>query len=127
MGRQINHATWSASDHSMAVPGSVPAAYPTDCSRAILAPMESRSVIAIQAYLWTKTAHLVFVIAWMAAVLYLPRFLVNLAEAGGDPGVRARLVLMGRRLYRVGHVMFGLATVLEIGRASCRERVCQYV
>src|SRR3546814_10290606 len=50
----------------------------------------------------------------MAAVFYLPRILVNLAEAGGDPGVRARLVLMGRRLYRFGHVMFGLATVLGL-------------
>ena len=63
------------------------------------------------AYLWIKTAHLVFVIAWMAAVFYLPRILVNLAEAGSDPAVRARLVLMGRRLYRFGHLMFGLAVV----------------
>src|SRR3546814_20623575 len=68
----------------------------------------------MQAYIWTKTAHLVFVIAWMAAVFYLPRILVNLAEAGGDPGVRARLVLMGRRLDRFGHVMFGLATLLGL-------------
>src|SRR3546814_6483573 len=68
----------------------------------------------MQAYIWTKTAHLVFVIAWMAAVFYLPRILVNLAEAGGYPGVRARLVLMGRRLYRFGHVMFGLATLLGL-------------
>ena len=63
----------------------------------------------MQAYLWTKTAHLVFVFAWVAAGFYLPRLLVNLAEAGGEPAVRARLVLMGRRLYRFGHVMFGLA------------------
>ena len=55
-----------------------------------------------------------FVIAWMAAVFYLPRILVNLAEAGGNPGVRARLVLMGRRLYRFGHVMFGLAAALGL-------------
>ncbi len=61
------------------------------------------------AYFWTKTAHLVFVIAWMASVFYLPRILVNLAEAGDEPAVRARLVLMGRRLYRFGHVMFGFA------------------
>ncbi|MHB8911725.1 MAG: CopD family protein [Lysobacter sp.] len=66
------------------------------------------------AYLWIKTAHLVFVIAWMAAVFYLPRILVNLAEAGSDPAVRARLVLMGRRLYRFGHLMFGLAVVLGL-------------
>jgi len=66
------------------------------------------------AYLWTKTFHLVFVIAWMAAVFYLPRILVNVAEAGDDSAVRARLVLMGRRLYRFGHVMFGLAAVLGV-------------
>jgi len=33
-------------------------------------------------YVWTKTLHLLFVIAWMAAVFYLPRILVNVAEAG---------------------------------------------
>ena len=66
------------------------------------------------AYLWTKTAHLVFVMAWMGGVFYLPRILVNLAEAGAEPAVRARLVLMGRRLYRFGHVMFGLAVVLGL-------------
>jgi protoporphyrinogen IX oxidase len=66
------------------------------------------------AYLWTKTAHLVFVIAWMSCVFYLPRILVNIAEAGDVPEVRARLVLMGRRLYRFGHTMFGLAVVLGL-------------
>ncbi len=62
-------------------------------------------------YLWTKTVHLLFVIAWMATVFYLPRILVNIAEAGDVPAVRERLVLMGRRLYRFGHVMFGIAIV----------------
>jgi len=66
----------------------------------------------MNAYLWTKTFHLVFVMAWMAAVFYLPRILVNLAEAGDEPAVRARLVLMGRRLYRFGHIMFGIAAIL---------------
>lgn len=61
------------------------------------------------AYFWMKTAHVVFVMAWMGGVFYLPRILVNLAEAGDEPAVRARLVLMGRRLYRFGHIMFGLA------------------
>ena len=60
-------------------------------------------------YLWVKSFHVLFVIAWMAAVLYLPRILVNLAEAGDEPAVKARLVLMGRRLYRFGHIIFGLA------------------
>jgi len=66
------------------------------------------------AYLWTKTAHLVFVMAWMSCVFYLPRILVNIAEAGDAPEVRARLVLMGRRLYRFGHTMFGIAFVLGL-------------
>jgi protoporphyrinogen IX oxidase len=66
------------------------------------------------AYLWIKTAHLVFVMAWMGGVFYLPRILVNLAEAGDEPAVRARLLLMGRRLYRFGHIMFGLAVVLGL-------------
>lgn len=66
----------------------------------------------MQAYFWIKTFHLVFVIAWMATVFYLPRILVNIAEVGDVPAVRERLVLMGRRLYRFGHVMFAISLVL---------------
>lgn len=66
------------------------------------------------AYIWIKTFHLVFVIAWMASVFYLPRLLVNIVEAGPNVDVRTRLVLMGRRLYRFGHVMMGLAVVLGV-------------
>lgn len=65
-------------------------------------------------YLWTKTFHLLFVIAWMAAVFYLPRILVNVAEAGSNTDVRERLQLMGRRLYGFGHSMFGLATLTGV-------------
>ena len=64
------------------------------------------------AYLWTKSIHLLFVMAWVASLFYLPRTLVNLAEsaeAGEPEAVRARLLLMGRRLYRFGHMMFGFA------------------
>jgi putative membrane protein len=68
----------------------------------------------MQAYFLVKTGHVLFVIAWMAAVFYLPRILVNLAEAGDEPAVRARLTLMGRRLYRFGHVMFELAAVFGL-------------
>ena len=66
------------------------------------------------AYLITKTFHIVFVIAWMAALFYLPRILLNIVEAGEEPALRARLLLMGRRLYRFGHVVFGLALLLGL-------------
>ncbi|HEY2623784.1 MAG TPA: CopD family protein [Dyella sp.] len=65
-------------------------------------------------YQWIKTFHVLFVIAWMATVFYLPRILVNIAEVGDEPAVRARLVLMGRRLYRFGHNMFGLAAIFGL-------------
>ena len=66
-------------------------------------------------YVWIKTFHLLFVMAWMGGVFYLPRILVNIAEAGDQtPAVRERLLLMGRRLYRFGHIMFGLAFVLGL-------------
>ena len=66
------------------------------------------------AYLWTKLFHVLFIISWMATVFYLPRILVNLAEAGDVAPVRERLLLMGRRLYRFGHVMFGLMLLLGL-------------
>jgi putative membrane protein len=69
----------------------------------------------MHAYLIAKTAHLFVVFAFVASAFYLPRILVNLAEAGdGEPAVRARLLLMGGRLYRFGHVMFGLAFLLGL-------------
>lgn len=69
----------------------------------------------MQSYFWVKTFHIVFVVAWMAAVFYLPRILVNIVEAAGQAAqVGERLQLMGRRLYRFGHVMFGLAFVLGL-------------
>ncbi len=65
-------------------------------------------------YFWVKTFHLVFVIAWMATVFYLPRILVNLAETRDQPEVQARLLQMGKKLYRFGHSMFGVAVVLGL-------------
>lgn len=77
------------------------------------APFE-REPVAMTLYVWIKTFHLVFVIAFMAVVFYLPRILVNLGEAGNQAPVRERLVLMGLRLYRFGHVMFGISFVLGL-------------
>lgn len=64
------------------------------------------------AYFIVKSLHLLFVVAWLAAVFYLPRILVNIAEDAAPGPVRDRLVLMGRRLYAFGHTMFGIAAVL---------------
>lgn len=61
-----------------------------------------------------KTLHLLFDFAWIATVFYLPRILVNLAEARDEPAVQTRLQLMGRRLYKFGHSMFGLAFLLGL-------------
>ncbi len=68
----------------------------------------------MQSYFWVKTFHLVFVVAWMASVFYLPRILVNIAEAAGQQAVVERLQLMGKRLYRFGHIMFGIAFILGL-------------
>lgn len=65
-------------------------------------------------YLLIKSLHIVFVIAWMATVFYLPRILVNIVEAGNEPAVKARLELMGRRLYKFGHNMFGMAVLFGL-------------
>lgn len=65
-------------------------------------------------YTWVKTFHLLFVIAWMASVFYLPRILVNLTETHAQPDVQARLLLMGKKLYGFGHAMFGIAVVLGV-------------
>ncbi len=65
-------------------------------------------------YLLIKSLHLLFVMAWIAAVFYLPRILVNLSESAGKPEVQERLLLMGRRLYRFGHNMFGIAFVFGV-------------
>ena len=63
------------------------------------------------AYLWTKLLHVLFVISWMATVFYLPRILVNLSETAGQLPVTERLQLMGLRLYKFGHMMFGFALI----------------
>jgi putative membrane protein len=65
-------------------------------------------------YLLIKSLHVLFVIAWMATVFYLPRILVNLAETANEPAVQARLQLMARRLYKFGHNMFGMAFLFGV-------------
>lgn len=61
-----------------------------------------------------KTLHLVFAIAFMSCVFYLPRILVNISEAGDEKAVKARLILMGKRLMRFGHIMFGIMLIFGL-------------
>jgi len=60
-------------------------------------------------YLWTKILHLFFVITWMATVFCLPPILLGLTEAGDEAAVRDRFIPLGRKIYRLGHNLFGLA------------------
>jgi putative membrane protein len=52
-------------------------------------------------YLWLKAAHVIFVIAWMAGMLYLPRLFVYHADV--QPGSEASSIfkVMERRLLRI--------------------------
>ncbi len=65
-------------------------------------------------YYWVKSFHLLFVMAWVACVFYLPRILVNIAEVGDIPFITGRLQLMAKRLYRFGHIMFGIAFIFGL-------------
>ncbi|AGG32809.1 hypothetical protein D521_0239 [beta proteobacterium CB] len=51
------------------------------------------------AYLWTKTFHIVLIVSWFAGLFYLPRIFVNLADEK-NPEVYARLLGMADRLFR---------------------------
>lgn len=52
-------------------------------------------------YLWVKAAHLISVIAWMAALLYLPRLFVYHAEAEPGTDKAETFKVMERRLLRL--------------------------
>jgi len=51
-------------------------------------------------YLWAKVLHIVSVIAWMAAMLYLPRLFVYHVEAGAGSPQSETFKIMERRLLR---------------------------
>ena len=58
------------------------------------------SEFLLSQYLWIKSAHLIFVIAWMAGMMYLPRLFVyhHQAEKGGE--AERMLITMQRRLLK---------------------------
>ncbi|MDN2567391.1 protoporphyrinogen oxidase HemJ [Aquibium sp. A9E412] len=51
-------------------------------------------------YLWAKAVHVIAVIAWMAAMLYLPRLFVYHAEIGPGTPQAETFKVMERRLLR---------------------------
>jgi putative membrane protein len=74
-------------------------------------------------YLWTKSFHVISVIAWMAGLFYLPRLFVYHAERVTGPGELAEtLTVMEHKLLKVivnpagvATWVFGLALVLTPG------------
>ncbi len=60
--------------------------------------------------LWIKAIHLIGVISWMAQLLYLPRLFVNWVEVS-DAATRERLILMMRRLRKLGHVAMAITFI----------------
>ena len=65
--------------------------------------------------LWVKALHIVFTASWFAALFYLPRIFVNLADVARDSHAeRERLLLMARRLYRFGSALMVIALVLGV-------------
>jgi len=54
----------------------------------------------IAIYPWVKALHIIFVIAWMAGLLYLPRLFVYHTEVAPGSAEDKRFQLMERRLLR---------------------------
>jgi putative membrane protein len=61
--------------------------------------------------LWVKTAHILFVIAWMAGLFYLPRILVHYVEGKNAAEDTRRLVIMAEKLFRFSCLMAVLAII----------------
>lgn len=69
--------------------------------------------------LWIKVFHILFVMAWMAGLFYLPRILVHYVEGKSQDEDVRRLVIMGQKLFRFSSIMallaLGLGTWLWLG------------
>jgi putative membrane protein len=64
--------------------------------------------------LWIKTFHILFVMAWMAGVFYLPRILVHYVEGKAADEDTRRLVTMGEKLLNFSTMMAVLAITLGL-------------
>ncbi len=74
------------------------------------------------AYLWVKALHIIAVIAWMAAMLYLPRLFVYHADAEPGSELSETLKTMERRLLRaimtpamVASLALGATLLMHLG------------
>lgn len=63
-------------------------------------------------YLWLKAIHVIAAIAWMAALLYLPRLFVYHCEAAPGSQASEMLKVMERRLLRIIATPAMVATLL---------------
>ena len=64
--------------------------------------------------LWIKTFHILFVMAWMAGVFYLPRILVHYVEGKAAAEDTRRLVTMAEKLLKFSTIMAALAITLGL-------------
>ena len=72
-------------------------------------------------YLWFKWLHIISIISWMAALLYLPRLYVYHAEHGVDAPQAETFKVMERRLYKaimtpamIASWVFGVALIVAV-------------
>jgi len=59
--------------------------------------------------LWVKTFHILFVMAWMAGIFYLPRILVHYVEGEAAGEDTHRLLIMADKLFRFTSIMAAIA------------------
>lgn len=86
------------------------------------------------AYPWTKTLHIVSMVAWMAGLFYLPRVYVYHAERGGQPGeisevfktMELKLLRLIMNPAMIATWAFGLALVATPGIVSWRSDLWIY-
>lgn len=85
------------------------------------------------AYPWTKTLHIVAMVAWMAGLFYLPRVFVYHAERGGPAAVSEVFKVMEAKLLRlimnpamIATWLFGLALLATPGVVNWRADLWIY-
>ncbi|HCC46334.1 MAG TPA: hypothetical protein DEQ32_18175 [Gammaproteobacteria bacterium] len=65
--------------------------------------------------LWLKTFHILFVMAWVAGLFYLPRILVHFVEADSAGEDNRRLVIMAEKLFWFSLLMAAIALATGLG------------